>query len=83
MRRGRSIGTGIDAPRASHLAPPTSWSVSVPSFRVDVLREIDLIEEIARHDGYLGLPATFPELTVRPSRRPTRGRCAIGCCGRS
>lgn len=41
-----------------------SWTVSVPSFRVDVLREIDLIEEIARHDGYLGLPATFPKLTA-------------------
>jgi len=38
------------------------WSVIVPTFRVDVLREIDLIEEIARHDGYVGLPATFPEL---------------------
>jgi phenylalanyl-tRNA synthetase beta chain len=36
----------------------------VPSYRVDVLREIDLIEEIARHDGYVGLPATFPELTT-------------------
>ena len=39
------------------------WSVTVPSFRVDVQREIDLIEEIARHDGYASLPATFPELT--------------------
>jgi phenylalanyl-tRNA synthetase beta chain len=36
----------------------------VPSFRVDVQREIDLIEEIARHDGYKTLPATFPELTA-------------------
>ena len=45
-------------------AADASWTVSVPSFRVDVLREIDLIEEIARHDGYLGLPATFPELTA-------------------
>ena len=46
------------------------------------LREIDLIEEIARHDGYVGLPATFPELTRQRSRRPTRARCATGCCGR-
>src|SRR5207245_8733347 len=38
------------------------WSVRVPSFRVDVQREVDLIEEIARHDGYVSLPATFPEL---------------------
>ena len=40
------------------------WSVGVPTFRVDVRREIDLIEEIARHDGYAGLPATFPSLTM-------------------
>jgi phenylalanyl-tRNA synthetase beta chain len=48
------------------LTPASSWEVSVPSFRVDVLREVDLIEEIARHDGYVGLPATFPPVTVPP-----------------
>ena len=55
----------------------TTWSVTVPSFRVDVLREIDLIEEIARHDGYAGLPATFPSLTAAqppPDARSTRDR---------
>jgi phenylalanyl-tRNA synthetase beta chain len=77
------------APRASHLAPPTSWSVSVPSFRVDVLREVDLIEEIARHDGYVGLPATFPELTVPqppPDARTLRDRLlrqVLTACGLS
>jgi phenylalanyl-tRNA synthetase beta chain len=55
-------------PRTSDVGPRTSalglqsWSVTVPTFRVDVQREIDLIEEIARHDGYVGLPATFPVL---------------------
>jgi phenylalanyl-tRNA synthetase beta chain len=64
------------APRTSHredrpspLAPRASWEVTVPTFRVDVVREVDLIEEIARHDGYVGLPATFPELT-RPQPPP-------------
>jgi phenylalanyl-tRNA synthetase beta chain len=57
------------APRTSHLAPRLEWHVTVPTFRVDVLREIDLIEEIARHDGYVGLPATFPMLTA-PQRPP-------------
>lgn len=56
-------------PRSSPLALRSSWDVTVPTFRVDVLREIDLIEEIARHDGYVGLPATFPELT-RPQPPP-------------
>jgi phenylalanyl-tRNA synthetase beta chain len=76
-----------DAPRTSHLAPPISWSVSVPSFRVDVLREIDLIEEIARHDGYVGLPATFPELAAPqppPDARTARDRLlrhVLTACG--
>ena len=56
-------------PRPSTLDPRTSWQVTVPTFRVDVVREVDLIEEIARHDGYVGLPATFPELT-RPQPPP-------------
>ena len=42
------------------------WDVSVPSFRVDIAREADLIEEVARHDGYDKLPATFPALRNPP-----------------
>ena len=53
--------------------------VTVPSFRVDVLREVDLIEEIARHDGYEGLPATFPELDRAAAAARRARRCAIGC----
>ena len=41
-----------------------AWDVSVPTFRVDVQREIDLIEEVARHYGYDRLPSTFPALSV-------------------
>ena len=41
-----------------------SWDVSVPTFRVDVAREIDLIEEVGRHFGYDHLPSTFPALTA-------------------
>ena len=33
----------------------------VPSFRVDIFREIDLIEEIARHSGYNNIPETLPK----------------------
>ena len=40
--------------------------VSVPSWRVDVSRDIDLIEEVARHYGYDRLPATFPALAQAP-----------------
>ncbi len=48
----------------------TRWRVDVPPHRVDVSREIDLIEEIARHHGYERLPATFPAL-VRPPAPPS------------
>ncbi len=34
--------------------------VTVPTYRVDVSREIDLIEEIARMYGYNRIPATLP-----------------------
>ena len=38
------------------------WAVTVPSFRVDVAREADLVEEVGRHYGFDRLPATFPAL---------------------
>jgi phenylalanyl-tRNA synthetase beta chain len=42
------------------------WTVIVPSFRIDVTREADLIEEVARHWGYDRIPATFPPLRSVP-----------------
>lgn len=42
------------------------WDVNVPTRRVDVAREIDLIEEVARHYGFDRLPSTFPPLTSAP-----------------
>jgi len=38
------------------------WQVRIPSFRVDVEREADLIEEIARFYGYEKIPAHIPPL---------------------
>ena len=40
------------------------WTVTVPSFRVDVTREEDLIEEVGRHYGFDRLPVRFPPLDV-------------------
>jgi phenylalanyl-tRNA synthetase beta chain len=42
------------------------WDVVVPSFRVDLLREVDLIEEVGRHYGFDRLTPTFPALTSPP-----------------
>ncbi len=48
------------------------WNISVPSFRVDVAREADLIEEVGRHFGFDRLPITFPALTA-PQPPPPSG----------
>ena len=42
----------------------TAWRVTVPTFRVDVAREADLIEEVGRHYGFDRLPTTFPVLSA-------------------
>jgi phenylalanyl-tRNA synthetase beta chain len=39
-----------------------SWQIYPPSFRPDISREVDLVEEVARHTGYDRLPAR-----VRPA----------------
>jgi phenylalanyl-tRNA synthetase beta chain len=42
------------------------WRVEVPSYRVDVQREADLIEDVGRHWGFDRIPATFPPLRTMP-----------------
>ena len=53
------------------------WEVTVPTRRVDVVREVDLIEEIARHYGFDRVPVRFPSVVAVPPRldpRITRAR---------
>jgi phenylalanyl-tRNA synthetase beta chain len=40
--------------------------VTSPSWRVDINRQVDLIEEIGRHYGFEHLPATFPGVEQAP-----------------
>jgi phenylalanyl-tRNA synthetase beta chain len=50
-------------------APETvadGWRVAPPSFRFDIEREVDLIEEVARVYGYDRIPATPLQAPVRP-----------------
>lgn len=54
------------------------WSVTAPSWRFDVTREVDLIEEVARIWGYERLPVRRPPIapvmTGAPERRLTDDR---------
>ena len=37
------------------------WNVEVPAHRIDITREEDLLDEIARHYGFDKFPSTLPE----------------------
>lgn len=39
------------------------WTVQVPTFRVDLVREVDLIEEVGRHYGLDRIEPAFPPMT--------------------
>lgn len=45
---------------------PSRWRVTVPGWRVDIARPVDLIEEIGRHYGYEHLPTRFPAVHQAP-----------------
>lgn len=58
-----SVGFGVAVQDEDLLA------VTIPSFRVDVFRPEDLMEEVARLEGYNTIPTTFPKI-------PATGRAA-------
>ena len=43
------------------------WIVAVPPRRIDIHREVDLIEELARHYGFDRIPSRFPPLLSPPA----------------
>ncbi len=59
----KRLAFGVSAPS------PERWEVEVPSFRQDVQREVDLIEEVARHRGYDAIPSALPLLPDAGSGR--------------
>jgi phenylalanyl-tRNA synthetase beta chain len=52
----------------------SGWQITVPGWRVDVQRPVDLIEEVGRHHGFEHLPTTFPPIEQAPP--PSDGRIA-------
>ena len=69
-RLARLLGLEIDGRQVERIldslqfrilhSEPEGWTVALPTSRMDVEREIDLIEEIARHHGYRNLPSRLP-----------------------
>lgn len=53
---------------------PEVMAVTVPSFRVDLEREIDLVEEVARLHGFENIPVTMPKARVFSDRPPRAQR---------
>ena len=47
----------------------TGWRCTVPTHRVDLSREIDLVEEVARHYGYDRFPLRLPPSSGQPARK--------------
>ncbi|MBI1870120.1 MAG: phenylalanine--tRNA ligase subunit beta [Chlamydiae bacterium] len=41
---------------------PKSWEIEIPSFRYDLTKEVDLIEEVARLWGYQHIPENSPRI---------------------
>lgn len=73
-RVNRALGTQIEAGEMKEIleglemvvneeGEPGTYLVTPPTFRVDITREIDLTEEVARIHGYEGIPTSLPELS--------------------
>ncbi len=55
-----ALGCGLAATSPTQTASDAMWSVTLPSWRLDLEREIDLIEEVARVYGYNRFANTLP-----------------------
>ena len=90
LRRGRIghlLGTDVPDEQVRRILTtlgfglePSSdgFLVHVPSFRVDVAREADLIEEVGRHWGFDRIPATLPPLREAPPTPTPAARIETG-----
>jgi phenylalanyl-tRNA synthetase beta chain len=56
----KALGCGLASQRVSGSGADAAWLVTLPSWRLDLEREIDLIEEVARVYGYNRFANTLP-----------------------
>jgi phenylalanyl-tRNA synthetase beta chain len=78
----RILGTDVPRPEVRRLLSSLgfsvqaegtkAWRVTPPTFRLDVTREVDLIEEVARHFGYDRLPSRLRPALSRLERDEAR-----------
>jgi phenylalanyl-tRNA synthetase beta chain len=80
-RVNRVLGTSIPRDEMIDIAQrlgmkaekgPKEFAVTPPSFRGDIQREIDLIEEIARFHGFDRIPVTVPKIPISKEAKDTR-----------
>ncbi|MEQ8234958.1 MAG: phenylalanine--tRNA ligase subunit beta, partial [Gammaproteobacteria bacterium] len=82
----RLLGTTVPAARAAAVLRalgmqvddrnPANWLVVPPPFRFDLALEADLVEEIARIEGYDAIPTRLPAGSGRPALPPPQARIA-------
>ncbi|MCX6371759.1 MAG: phenylalanine--tRNA ligase subunit beta [Actinobacteria bacterium] len=80
-----SVDDGAPAALASGASPTAEWTITPPTFRPDLVREVDLIEEVGRIAGYDLAPETLPRHTtpgglteLQKVRRAVRA-ALVGC----
>jgi len=77
----RLLGTDLDGAEIKRLLETIEFqvedlgtetlAVTAPSYRVDIARTVDLIEEVARLTGYNNIPRTYPMLAAE-TRQPSK-----------
>ncbi len=60
----------VDSNRGSRDSLIAAWKCRQPSWRHDVAREVDLVEEVARHYGFDKFPARLPAAKLPAKRLP-------------
>ena len=61
-----SLGFEVRSASATASAGHAGWDITPPAWRVDMHRQVDLIEEVGRHHGFEHLPTTFPGVEQAP-----------------